>query len=114
MELVHRVENDLFQDAYYPLYNSESTSILQTNIHDRWAFNTFYNRIKNPKNGLPLWLFDCPQVNKELDHRLIDYTSRIFDYMRGDYFLVRLINDKESRYKFLTRFNIDKRNYYEQ
>jgi hypothetical protein len=114
IELVHHEENNLRQGLDYPQFNTNFVSILQSNIHDRWTFNTFNNRIVNPRNGLPLWLFDCAQVEKELDHRLLDYSSRILDYLRGDYFLVRLTNDKESRYKFLTRFNLDEREYYEQ
>jgi hypothetical protein len=114
IELIHHEENNLRQALVYPQFNTNFVSILQSNIHDRWTFNTFHNRIANPRNGLPLWIFDCAQVEKDLDHRLLDYSSRILDYLRGDYFLVRLTNDKESRYKFLTRFNLDEREYYEQ
>jgi len=49
-----------------------------------------------------------------LNAKLLDYRPTFKDRMRGDYFLVRLSNTKESRYKMTLRYATDSRNYYEQ
>jgi hypothetical protein len=114
LELDHQKDNDLYQHLDYPRHNVNSVTILQTEINHKWSFNFLYNRIRNERSGLPVWLYDCPQVDKTLDDRLLDYTYQYRDYLRGDYFLVRLTNDKESRFKFLFRFATDERNFYPQ
>lgn len=114
LNLFHQKNNDLSQNLKYPKHNLSSVDILQTEINGKWSFNYLYNVIRNEKNGLPLWLYDCSQVEKSIDHRLMDYRSTFKDRMRGDYFLVRLTNDLESRFKFLFRFGTDMRDYYEQ
>jgi hypothetical protein len=113
LNLVHQKNNDMRQALQYPRYNAASTDILQSEINGKWSFNGFYNLIKNERSGLPIWLYDCAQINKYVDHRLLDYRSTYKDRLRGDYFLVRLTQDLESRFKFLFKFGVDKRNYYE-
>ena len=113
LNLVHQKNNDMRQALQYPRHNAASTDILQSEINGKWSFNGFYNLIKNERSGLPVWLYDCAQMNKYVDHRLLDYRSTYKDRLRGDYFLVRLTQDLESRFKFLFKFGVDKRNYYE-
>jgi len=114
LELVHQKEEDLYQHLDYPLHKVNSVEILQTEINHKWSFNFLHNRIRNERSGLPIWLSDCAQIEKTLDDRLLDYSYQYLDYMRGDHFLVRLINDKESRFKFIFRFATDQRKFYEQ
>lgn len=114
LNLFHQKENDMRQLLDYPKFNSDSIDILQSEIHGKWSFNYLYNSIKNEKAGLPVWKNDCSQVDKFLDSRLLNYRSTYRDRMRGDYFLVRLTQDIESRYKMLFRFAFEKRHLYEQ
>lgn len=114
LNLVHRKDDDIYQDIEYPKFNADSVDILQTEINNRWAFNYLYNAVINERSGLPVWREDCAQINKYLDIRLLDFENVYKDYMRGDNFLVRLINDKESRYKFLFRWAEERQNFYEQ
>lgn len=114
LNLVHQKENDMRQVLDYPSFNSDSIDILQSEIHNKWSFNYLYNAIKDEKAGLPIWLNDCPQIEKTLDGRLLNYKPSYKDRMRGDYFLIRLTQDMESRYKMIFRFALEERNYYEQ
>ena len=114
LNLVVQNDNDMRQSLIYPQHNATSIDILQSEIGGKYSFNYIYNLIKNEKSGLPIWLYDCAQINKQLDHRLLDYTYNLKDRLRGDYQLVRLENNKETRYKFLFRFGVDTKNYYEQ
>lgn len=113
LNLFHKKNNDIRQDLEFPRNNVNSIDILQTEQNGKWSFNTFYNIVRRENSGLPIWRFDCSQINKVLDDRLLDYRSSYKDRLRGDYFLVRLTQDIESRFKFLFRFGSDKRNYYE-
>lgn len=114
LNLNHQKEDNLFQLATYPVHNTDSIDILQSEIAGKWTFNYIYNTIRSEKSGLPIWLYDCQEVEKEVDNRLLNYENRYRDYLRGDYFLVRLINDAESRYKFLFRLGVNDRNFYYQ
>jgi hypothetical protein len=114
LNLNHQKNNDLSQQLKFPKYNQNSTDILQTEIGGKWAFNYLYNIIKNEKSMLPVWLNDISNVNKSINHILLNYKPTFKDRMRGDYFLVRLSQDIESRFKLLFRFAVDERDYYEQ
>ena len=114
IQLKLQASNDLSQLVNYPKYNTTNTEVLQTEIGGKWTFNFLYNRIKNEKSGLPLWLYDCSNVDKFLNNKLIDYRNTYQDRLRGDYFLVRLTQDINSRYKYIFRYAIDDRNYYYQ
>lgn len=114
LNLVHQKDDDLSQSILYPKHNPTSVDILQTEINGKWTFNHLYNAVKNEKSGMPLWREDCPQILKTIDDRLLNYSYTYKDYMRGDSFLVRLINDVESRYKLLFRWAVDDRNFYNQ
>jgi hypothetical protein len=114
LELVHQKDDDMSQHLTYPIHGVSSVAILQTEIAGKWSFNHLYNTIKNEKAGLPVWLEDCSQIMKDLDNRLLNYEYRYKDYLRGDYFLVRLENSLNSRFKFIFRFATDARDYYEQ
>jgi hypothetical protein len=113
LNLVNHQKNNIRQSLDYPQHNADSISILQTETNNKWSFNYFYNLIRNEKAGLPIWKYDCSQIEKEIDDRLLDYRNKFNDRMRGDYFLLRLQQDIESRYKVIFRFSLDKRDYYE-
>jgi hypothetical protein len=111
IELVYHQPNNRRLSLQYPKHNQTSISILQTEIHGEWNFNYLYNNIRNEKNALPVWQYDNVQINKIINHQLMDYRNARKDRMRGDYFIVRLQQDVESRYKMLFRFASDKRNF---
>lgn len=114
LNLVRQNDDDMYQLANYPKHNVNSIDILQTEMNGRWTFNYLYNTIVNERSGLPIWKEDCPQIHKELDQRLLNYSNSYKDYLRGTNFVVRLINDAESRFKMLLRWAVDQRKFYEQ
>jgi len=114
VNLVTQDKNNLQQMMQYPKHNSDNIEVLQTELHGKWSFNYLYNLIRDEKAGLPLWIFNCSQTEKILDNRLLDYRSNFKDRLRGDYFLTRLSQDLESRFKMMLRFSTDTRDYYEQ
>jgi hypothetical protein len=114
LELVHQKNDDGRQLIDYPNYNTNSIEVLQTEIGGKWSINYLYDTIKSERAGMPIFLWDCANVLSTLDDRLLNYMPTYKDYLRGDYQIVRLINDKESRFKFLFRFAVDIKNYYVQ
>lgn len=111
IDLVYHERNNRRLSLQYPQHNSTSISILQTEVNGEWNFNYLYNNIRNERNHLPVWQFDTVQIDRFINHPLMDYANRFKDRMRGDYFLVRLRQDVESRYKMLFRFATDTRDY---
>lgn len=114
LELIVQNNNDLRQNLIYPKHNNNSIEILQTEINGKFSFNHIYNAIKKERAGLPIFKYDINNINKTLDDRLLDYIYQHKDRLRGDYFTVRLINDKESRFKYLFRISLDTKNSYYQ
>jgi hypothetical protein len=114
LELHAQKENDISQAIEYPKFNNNSISILQSCINNKWSFNYLYNLIKNENSGLPLWIYDAAKVDKTLNNKLLDYRSNYKDRLRGNYFKVQLVNDLESRFKFILQYSLDDRNFYDQ
>lgn len=114
LNLVFNKKEDLRQNLLYPIHNLNSIDILQSEMNGKWNFNYLYNTIKKETGGLPTWKWDNNQIFKSLNNKLLDYRPAYKDRMRGDYFLIRMIQDKESRFKMLYRFIQDSRLYYEQ
>ena len=114
LNLVPQEKNNMPQMMQYPKHNSDNIEVLQTELQGKWSFNYLYNLIRDEKSGLPIWSANCSQTEKILDNRLLDYRSNYKDRLRGDYFLVRMTQDAESRFKLLFRFATETRDYYEQ
>jgi hypothetical protein len=114
LELTHQKEENLALATSYPRHKANSVEVLQTEINGMWSFNHLYNIIRNEKSGLPVWVNDAVEVMQSTDDRLLNYNPVLMDYLRGEYFLLRLLNDTESRFKFLFRLSTDERNYYEK
>lgn len=114
LNLVFQEKNDLRQRVLYPKFNPTSTDILQTEINGTYSWNYLYNRVKKENSGMPIWKNDSAQVSKVIDDRLLEYRNMYYDRIRGEYFNVRMTNDKESRYKLLFKMSTEDRQFYEQ
>ena len=113
IKLNHLDNNNQSQQMKYPKHNSDSLEVLQSEKHGKWSFNDFYNIVRNEKSGLPLWNYDCANVDKTLNNKLLDYRPTLKDRLRGEYFKVRLMQDEESRFKMVFRLATEKRGFYE-
>jgi hypothetical protein len=111
LKLKFQEKNNQRQLIEYPKYNSDSIEILQSEMEGRWSFNFLYNSLKNERQGLPIWINDNVQVLKEINSATIDYRAIRRDRIRGDYFLIRLLQDEDSRNKMLFRITEIMRDY---
>lgn len=114
LNLIVQDINDIRQNIFFPQHNINSVDILQTEINNKYSFNYLYNVIKDERAGMPIFISDNSNITKVLDDRLLDYRYIHKDRLRGDYFRVRLTNDKETRFKFLFRLSMDDRAFYLQ
>lgn len=114
LNLIPAQKNNLNQQMNYPIFNSNSIDILASEDDKKWSFNYFYNNVIDETNLQPIWLNDCNEIFKNLNPNSVSYVNRWKDRMRGDYFLVRLTQDKETRYNMTLKWLGDKRTYYEQ
>ena len=85
----------------YPKTNNNNTQdILYSSLDRKHTFNYFYNRVIDQNNNVPQFLWDSSMVDKSVNSKAISFKGkRVLERLRGDYFYVRLINDKESRFQ---------------
>jgi len=112
MELIQ--EQTLRDRRNYPQSGINSQKILYTSQNGKHEFNYFYNRVKNQNNGIPIWLWDSVMVNKDLNMQAISYKGKNpLERIRGDWFTLRLINDKETRMSITYKNTINSEIIYE-
>ena len=113
LNLITAQNNNLHQKLQYPKVASTiSTDILATEKDKYWSFNSFYNRVRNELNNQPIWKNDKNQIHKELNPKSLQFNQRWSDRLRGDWFLIRLQQDQESRYKFIFKWITSKEKLY--
>jgi hypothetical protein len=90
----------------YPKRVLDGYEILTTNSENIWRFNDFWDVANSQYNNMPIFLYDCNNVNKKLNTKAINYDKPDFDRqgIREKLCRVRLINDKTSQYKFIFGF----------
>ena len=104
LNLVVQEKDNLFQMSQYPKQNTDSISILTENIENIWGFNNFSN-IATENSGIPVMTYENVMY-KNVNLKAISYNPRyIKDLLRSDFNVIRLINDKESNYQILNRFD---------
>jgi len=112
LNLIFNKYNDRRLSLKYPKFNSDSIDITQTEYEGKWQINQFWNIVKNEKSGLPIWLNDNVNVLKTLNPPTLDYRATRKDMLLGDYFLNRLENTLESRYRMMFRVaDFERSNY---
>lgn len=84
----------------YPITNNDGTQdILYTAEDGKHYFNYFYNRVKNQDNNIPNWLWNKTMTEKTVNPKAVSFRGKpLLERMKGQQFIVRLIQDKESRY----------------
>lgn len=106
LHLIPEEKNNMYQKLNYPrIALDESASyIIQTEDQDEHRFNDFFNRVRDDENGIPLWVKDKNDINREVNVEAVYYNSVWKDRIRGDWFLVRYSNDQESQFKLIFRW----------
>lgn len=89
----------------YPITNSNGTQdILYTSENGKHYVNYFYNRVKNQNNNIPNWLFNKTMTEKTVNPQAVSFKGKpLLERMKGQQFIVRLIQDKESRYSIILK-----------
>lgn len=113
LNFVVQEKNNLRQTVEYPkTIANRATEVLITESDKKWTLNSFYNRVKNEQNNVPLWTKDCNDINQSITVGTLDYRQGFKDRLRGDWFLTRLTNDAESRYKIIFKWMNNKETLY--
>lgn len=95
----------------YPQTSQNSQAILYTSENGTHNFNYFYNRVKNQNNGVPIWRWDDNMIDKTLNPQAISFKGKkLLERISGEYFLIRLINDMESRLGVVIKNTINTEN----
>ena len=112
--LLHLNYDDSMNKSKYPIKISNTEQGIQATHSENFiALNYFYNRIKKTDNHLPIWNSDENEINKTLNSDVISFNSKkVLERMRGDWFIVRLIQDNESRFKHYFKWLISKEQGY--
>jgi hypothetical protein len=94
---------DLTEILNYPRRIEDGYEVLTTNSENMWRFNDFADYAVSQLNNIPLFNYDCNNVNKQLNPKALNYDKLDFDRapIRQRMCRVRLINDLESNYKYI-------------
>ena len=92
---------DNYRKSDYPKLISQISQLIPvTHFDEQIHFNYFYNRVRKEDSHLPIWNWDDNEINKTLNDKMISFTSKkVLERMRGDWFAVRLIQDKDTQFK---------------
>jgi hypothetical protein len=101
LHLIPRERDNMVQDLRYPNLIYPYKEILATELDGTWRFNDFFNQVRNDLNNIPIWRRDVNGIMMEPDMRAIQWNTVWNDRMRGEWFLMRLENNMESRYQML-------------
>lgn len=106
LNLINSEKNNYFQQVNYPKYNVDSTDILVGYSSNKWSFNQVYDIVKNQHNNIPIWTYDNVWCDKKINNEALSYNNGWKERIRGDYYVVRLQQDKDTRYNFIYRWGI--------
>jgi len=107
-KLLLNTQTSLKQRAEYPeTINPTTQNILQTNDEGVWNVNYFFNRVKNDRAGINMWIQDSNQIDKEINEQSVSfYGKRITERMRGTEFAVNIKSKDTTHNKILKVFLI--------
>ena len=112
LNLITELKNNLNQKLNYPIVRKNSQDILATQNDKKWTFNYFFNQVRNELNNVPIWKYDENQINKFINKPALKYNKTWQDRLRGDWFLMRLANDSDSRFKQIFKWSNSKESIY--
>jgi hypothetical protein len=108
--LLNLVEQKTVSDARrYPITNVDKTQdILYVPINGRHNINYFFNRTINQDSNIPQWIKDKNNIFKSINPRAVSFVGkRTNERLKGDTHLVRLTNDKDSRFSISLKNSIN-------
>ena len=103
MNLVVEEKNNRRQYIEYPKYVGNNLHILVANRDKEWNLNSIYNRIRRENVNVPQLLSDVNEIDFEPNSSVIDRSTRKQDFLRGNWFKMRL-RAKKSSYKLISNW----------
>jgi hypothetical protein len=108
LNLVPKPKNNLAAYMAYPLYFSDSKSILVTKSDNFYQYNTFWSILKNINQPMFGTTCESLSVDKELNLSNLDYSTRSFkkEPLRAKDVKIRHILDNSSKVHLVSQFII--------
>lgn len=112
--LLHLNYDDSYRKSKYPIYvNTVEQGIQATHFDEQLWVNYFYNRVKREESHLPIWNWDDNEIGKQLNAKTISFNSKkVLERLRGDWFIVRMIQDNTSQFKHYFKWMVAKEQSY--
>lgn len=106
LELVKKPQGKLSEYGKYPIYNTNSKTILWTKNSNFYQFNTFWGLIDDKRK--PIFISSCSSLSiyKELNQANMSYSKRSYkkEPLRGKELKIRLILDNDDKHKYISQF----------
>ena len=106
LELVPKPINNLSAYLTYPMYNTNSKTIMYTKSDNFYQYNTFWSLVKN--KSIPLFMTSCDSlsIDKVVNQTNMDYGKRSFkkEPLRAKDLKVRHILDNSSEAHIVSQF----------
>lgn len=108
LKLVPKPKNNLSLQGKYPLYNTDSKTILVTKSNSFYNFNTFWDMIKDTKKPVFTKSLNSVSEYKTLNQPNHDYSKRSYNKapIRAKDLRIRLILDDRDDIKIISQFTI--------
>ena len=106
--------DDSINKAKYPIKISSTEQGIPATHHDeQLSINYFYNRVKKEDYHIPIWNSDENEILKTLNSDAVSFNSKkVLERLRGDWFIVRLIQDNTSQFKTYFKWMVSKEQGY--
>jgi len=113
------IEQKVLSDiSKYPKTNfaKDEQEILYTAKNGKHFINYFYNRVNNQNRNIPNWIWDKNMINKLINSNAVNFknTKGTLERLKGEWFLVRLTNDQESRFEIILKNAINTETVWQQ
>lgn len=108
LNLVVTDPEDFSSIGTYPRRTTHGIEVETHNAEGMWSVNDIFD-VSVPYNNKPLFINNCANSYKELNYKALNYGKADLDksYLRNDFFKIRLINDKTSKYHFIFKYLIN-------
>lgn len=101
-------KNSLVFNKNFPKTNNNNTQDILVSNKDNfeWSYDYIFNRVKDNVSNEPNFMWDDNQINKTINSKAVSFSGkRVLDTMKGDYFLINLTYNKDSRFKLIHKFS---------
>lgn len=109
LDLIMKNKNDM-RSGLFSSTKSDSIEVSLAEADQIYKVNQFYNLAKD-NSGKPIVLFDCANTIERINPEAVDYKKNnqlVKSRLRSDWFKIKLANNKETRYKFIFKWLLDK------